>query len=59
MTVPLKYVANPAGADLQQMTSGELALLRYNLRVRYAQQLLNRQAGAVIIGGGTIVWFCF
>ena len=54
MTVPLRHISTATGADLRQMSSGELALLRYNLRVRYANQLNSRGAGSINIGGGTI-----
>ena len=54
MTRPLRYINRPGiGIDFQEMSATQLARLRYNLRVLYANQINADGAGAIVIGGGT------
>lgn len=52
MATPLRYVPN-TNIDFQEMTSAQLALLRFNLRQRYANVVNANGVGQLVVGGGT------
>lgn len=52
MAIPLRYLPN-TNIEFQEMTSAQLALLRFNLRQRYANVVDADGVGRIIVGGGT------
>ena len=52
MTLPLRWVPN-TNIDFQELSDAQLARLSYDLRLMYATQLNNDEAGRILVGGGT------